>query len=363
MKTVLEPRSRPPGRASFPLRDQSRQKRSITVGIIGTILFHLLFVFSLPRSYILLDPSEQEESFRQFDIEIVSEPEEEEQKYVETNPNAPENEPDNTSNFSARSQQAANEEAPDELSPDRTPATEAEEQELPTEKIVSGDLNPPLPTFAPPQEQEMSDANVPTTVPSNPERVDPLPGFEDDVMVSDEGTGMTEAEESPKPTVTDEPVEGIEADTNDTEPLAYVSVEQSQRPTPQPRPRLPRAPPGPVRSQSAGVSQTGAVAYDAKFSEFGGYMERMIEVVTQRWHAMAASRSYRENSTIVRLEFRLHQDGTVDELYTIDTNAKALGILLCRSAIEQGAPYGTWPEDMRDVLGEAQVMTFTFYYR
>jgi hypothetical protein len=322
-----------------------------------------LFVFSLPRSYVLLDPSEKEETFRQFDIEIVTEPEEEEPRYVETNPNAPDNEPDNSDNFSARNQQAANEELPDELSPDRTPATEGEEQDLPTEKIVSGDLNPPLPSLAPPQDQEMSDANIPTTVPSNPERVDPLPGFEDDVMVSDEGTGMTEAEEVTDPNLAEEPVEGVEADTNDTEPFAFESMEQTQRPMPQPRPRLPRAPPGPIRTQRAGVSQTGAVAYDAKFSEFGDYMERVIEVVTQRWHAMASSRSYRETSSVVRLEFRLHQDGSVDELYTIDTTAKALGILLCRSAIEQGAPYGTWTQDMREVLGESQTITFTFYYR
>ncbi len=361
MRTLQQPRSRPPGRGSFPLHERRGHRRSVTVGVVGTILFHLLFVFSLPRSYVLIDESEPKETFRQFDIEIVTEPEEEEQRYVETNPNAPDNEPDDTINFSARNQQATNEETPDELSPDNTPATEGED--LPSDKIISGDLNPPLPSFAPPQDQEMSEANIPTTVPSNPERVDPLPGFEDDVMVSDEGTGMTEAEDSRKPTVAEEPVEGIEADTNDTEALAFESVEQNQRPTPQPRPRLPRAPPGPVRTQSAGVSQTGAVAYDAKFNEFGDYMERMIEVVTQRWHAMAASRSYRENTSLVRLEFRLHQDGTVDELYTIDTTAKALGILLCRSAIEQGAPYGTWPQDMREVLGEAQTITFTFYYR
>ena len=40
-----------------------------------------------------------------------------------------------------------------------------------------------------------------------------------------------------------------------------------------------------------------------------------------------------------------------------------LGILLCRSAIEQGAPYGTWTEDMSGVLGESQTITFTFFYR
>ncbi|RKX28186.1 MAG: hypothetical protein DRP71_17645 [Verrucomicrobia bacterium] len=361
MKTVQRTRQRPPGRPTFPLRERRRHGRSITVGIIGTILFHLLFVFSLPSSYFLLDPSEGEKPYRQFDIEIISEPEEEEPRYVETNPNAADNEPDNADNFSARNQQAANEEAPDDLSPDRTPATEGED--LPSNKIISGDLNPPVPSMAPPQEEEISQDSLPTTLPSNPEKIDPLPGFEDDVIVDDEGTGMTEAEESARPTEAEELVEGIEADTNDDRPFAVESYEQTQRPVPQPRPRLPRSPPGPIRKQSSGVSATGAVAYDAKFSQFGDYMERMIEVVTQRWHALAESRSYREISSTVRLEFRLHEDGRVDELVTVDTNSRALGILLCRSAIEQGAPYSTWPQDMRDVLGESQTITFTFFYR
>ena len=334
--------------------------RSTTAGIIGTVLFHLLFVFSLPRSYLIVDPSEVKAKFEEFDIEIITEPEEEEPHYAETNPQSPENEPDETNNFSARSQQAANEELPEELSPDRTPATEGDD--LPSTKIISGDLNPPLPVFSHQEMQQPSDASIPTTTPSNPERVDPLPGFEDDVIVTDEGTGMAEAEEVENPNIVDEPVEGVEADTNDPDPFALPSPQEAQRPTPQPRPILPRAPPGPVRTQRAGVSQTGQVGYDAKFSEFGDYIERVVEAVTQRWHALASARSYRETSTFVRLEFELSQDGSVSELYVTETTAKALGILLCRSAIEQGAPFGPWTEEMIGVLGEEQTITFTFHY-
>jgi hypothetical protein len=342
------------------LADRRPNRQSITAGIVGTILFHLLFIFSLPRSYLIVDPSELEERFREFDIEIITEPEEETPQYAETNPYAPENEPDETSNFSARNQQAANEELPDELSPDRTPATEGDD--LPSTKIISGDLNPPIPVFAPQEMQQPSDASVPTTTPSNPERIDPLPGFEDDVIVTDEGTGMAEAEEVENPRIADEPVDGIDVDTDDTDPFALPSTQEAQRPAPQPRPRLPRTPPGPVRTQQAGVSQTGQVSYDAKFSQFGEYMERMVEAVTQRWHGLAAARSYREMRSFVRLSFKLRQDGSIGELYTTDTTAKALGILLCRSAIEQGAPYGSWTEEMVGVLGDEQTITFTFHY-
>lgn len=361
MRVVEKPGPTRPNRALFPLDDRRLHRRSITAGIIGTVLFHLLFIFSLPRSYLIVDPGEVKESFRQFDIEIITEPEEEEPQYAETNPYAPENEPDETNNFSARNQQAANEELPEELSPDRTPATEGDD--IPSSKIISGDLNPPIPVLAPQEmQQQPSDASVPTTTPSNPERIDPLPGFEDDVIVTDEGTGMAEAEEVETPKIAEDPVDGIDADTDDTDPFALPSTREAQRPTPQPRPRLPRTPPGPVRSQESGVSQTGMVAYDAKFSQFGEYMERMVEVVTQRWHALAAARSYREIRSFVRLEFKLRADGSIGELYTSDTTSKALGILLCRSAIEQGAPYGPWNQEMVEVLGDEQTMTFTFHY-
>jgi len=33
------------------------------------------------------------------------------------------------------------------------------------------------------------------------------------------------------------------------------------------------------------------------------------------------------------------------------------------TAITDRAPYGTWTDDMKAVLGEQQEMTFTFYYQ
>ena len=43
--------------------------------------------------------------------------------------------------------------------------------------------------------------------------------------------------------------------------------------------------------------------------------------------------------------------------------AQSVGVFLCRAAIEQGQPYGPWPEDMVKTLGDEEQMTFTFYYR
>ena len=54
-------------------------------------------------------------------------------------------------------------------------------------------------------------------------------------------------------------------------------VSDASQPSPRPRPRLPKVAPGPVRNHAPGVSRTGRIAVDAKFSEFGEYMDYIIQ--------------------------------------------------------------------------------------
>ncbi|RME73359.1 MAG: hypothetical protein D6781_00555 [Verrucomicrobia bacterium] len=345
----------PPFFSPFGGRRPSGQ--SIAVGLIGTVLFHLLFVLGIPRSLLQLDLEEMERVNEPIDILLEEPPEEEpEPRFVETNQEAPDNEPDEADTFSARNQQAAQEEMPEELSPDHTPATEGEDHEA--AKPIAGELNPPI-TAVPAQESPASPEMVD---PSNPARKDPLPGFEEDEPVDDEGAGSSIAEASENPSPVDEQILGEETDSDDDRPPVFTAPVVPNRASPAPRPRLPRATPGPIRNQPLGVSQVGRIAVDAKFSEFGDYLERMIEAVSQRWNAMVASRSYGETSVRVVLEFKITRDGTIEDLVVVDSTAKALGILLARSAIEQGQPYGVWPKEMVDVLGESQTITFAFYY-
>ncbi|MGH8017319.1 MAG: hypothetical protein ACREIA_03375 [Opitutaceae bacterium] len=346
----------------FPIEEERWNRHSILAGLIGTILFHLLFFFSIPNSYLDLGLKEPADEVQEFDIQLV-EPEEEEeepeqQQFVETNQAAPENAPDETDNFSARDQQAANETEPEELSEDRTPAREGED-DVPFDKMLSGELTEPQVSPPPAPEQP---AVQEQTQPSAPQRQDPLPGFEEGRGESEEGTGSSIAEPTDNPQPDAEKVEGEDTPSEDTELPVFVSPLTGSQPSPAPRPRLPRALPGPVRRQEAGVSQTGAIAVDAKFSEYGQYLERMIEAVSQRWTALCSSRAYRESSTHVVIEFKVTREGLIKDIATIENTSEALGVLLAQSAIEQGQPYGPWPQEMIDVLGENQTVTFSFHY-
>ena len=89
------------------------------IGVGATILVHILLLVLLPDSFDSGEITLGEERTRQepvYDIEMMSEmlpedsarqPQKPPMNFVETNPDAPDNVPDDTNNFGAQNQQAA----------------------------------------------------------------------------------------------------------------------------------------------------------------------------------------------------------------------------------------------------------------
>jgi hypothetical protein len=370
----------PPSRPSFarPARSASSaglfleggrvNPKSVSVGVFGSLVLNLLFLLLLlglgPGQGAAVKPASLTPD-RDFDIELapdepamaVQPAKHELGQFVETNPNAPENTPDDTANFGARNQQAANESLPEELSPDHTPAREGE-KDLPFDKAILGNLDQDIVVAPMPGGAEAA----PTPPPAPPKAQAPLPGTEENTGDSEDGAGSSIAEAAPHPAPVGRRVEGAENGQADLLVPPEMLASGQGRPAPAPRPRLPRVTPGPVKEQPLGVSHVGQVAVDCNFSEYGEYLARFVEAVSQRWTALCASRSYAERHTFVFLEFKLDRDGNIEDMQTEDTTAQALGVLLCRSAVEGGAPYGAWSKDMIDTLGEEQTIRFRFYY-
>src|ERR1051326_3671494 len=104
----------PKRRGSFLPLSRDPGTRSITIGVIGTILFHVLLLLLAPfflkfgsRPLRETPPASQQITV-DFSPEMFSKPDQPPpQKFVEANPDAPENEPDKTNNFAARNQQVA----------------------------------------------------------------------------------------------------------------------------------------------------------------------------------------------------------------------------------------------------------------
>jgi outer membrane biosynthesis protein TonB len=103
---------------------------------------------------------------------------------------------------------------------------------------------------------------------------------------------------------------------------------------------------------------------DAMSTPFGAYDKAIIDAIQTRWYALLDSQQFASDRTgMVTISFRLMPDGTITES---KINGNTVGDLLgyvCQEAIEQAAPFGKWPPDMRRMIGaNFREITFTFYY-
>jgi len=89
----------------------------ILAALVATCLIHLGIVFLTPEDGFIKPPEERTPRNPAYEVALVP-PEPEDQQFVQTNPDVPQNEPDETRNFANRRQQAAQEEPEDRDFPD-----------------------------------------------------------------------------------------------------------------------------------------------------------------------------------------------------------------------------------------------------
>jgi len=113
------------------------------------------------------------------------------------------------------------------------------------------------------------------------------------------------------------------------------------------------------------TSNIGPVAVDAKWSNYGIYLQRMIETVQIEWERiLIAGKVYPNSGSYVQVKFIMNSKGEITKIVRVDpTGAPSdAAIRACEAGITARSPYGQWTEDMIAVLGEQQEMTFVFYY-
>ena len=354
-------RSRPVGGA-LPFFRSTVPKRSLVIGAAGTLALHALLMAVFPER--ISEPREARPAARDFDI-TFSEPEETTRppdEYVATNPDVPSNPPDETPRIASRDQQAAQEEASEDSAPEDTPRIEGEP--LRSQNIVEGDPDPfpPEGGFVSGGDGEDAPAETGEDLPMIPERL-PVAGL-DDVEPDPEADGLrTETVEEEHG---DDFMRMVGINVPEgrrgagTEASSQAS---SDRPTPSPRPTLPRTHSGPVAERQGNTSRLGEVAIDARRSDFGVYLERMLESIERQWLGLArAHAASADTGARVRIRFTLDASGYVT-IVDIDSDATHTGTLICRDAIEARAPFGEWTDEMVELMGEEQTMTITFHYR
>jgi hypothetical protein len=113
-----------------------------------------------------------------------------------------------------------------------------------------------------------------------------------------------------------------------------------------------------------GTSNIGPTAVDARWSNYGAYLQRMIDTVQIQWERMIVEQHANPVvGSTVSVKFVMDSEGRIARIVNVDSTANEVASRACTSSITDRAPYGAWTHDMRATLGDEQEMTFTFYYQ
>ncbi len=131
-----------------------------------------------------------------------------------------------------------------------------------------------------------------------------------------------------------------------------------------PRASLPSGTAGLLLRNSVGVNRAGAVAIDARFSQYGDYTQRMLEAIQSSWWSIIERSQFEGvQRGRVTVRFRLHRDGTVTDTTILSNEVTRVMSLACKDAVMAPAPYDIWRADMVALYGESDIVTINFYYR
>jgi hypothetical protein len=369
MPTLLDDRpTTKKKRLWLPGLSQNPDTRSVQVGLIWTVLVHLLLLLLAPQVfktvYVPGRFAQPGSNVQSFEIQLTPLPPEQQQsapkpmRFVETNPDANNNVPDNTENFGAQNQQAA-QLVPDKNSTLRMPKTEGKKDFQNDSQIVTGQLQKPevTPPAPPVAQQNTATAQSET----HPKLQVPLSGYIKSSGDNPDAFG-TEAVKLPEAsTGAEKYVEGDKNSQNTTGVGAKAA--QVVRQQPLPRPRLAQVRPGILQERPIGVNNAGQVAVDAHFSQFGDYLQELIDIVQIQWERILTQSSISPKpSSHVTISFRINSQGHIAEILKVEGDAGEYGTNAALSAIRDPAPYRPWTKEMVAVLGDDQVITFSFYY-
>jgi hypothetical protein len=350
--------------------------RSTSIGLAAVVVFHLL-LFLLAPIFLRIEhiPSapRPHSTAREFNIELAPEmfakapPKPKDPfKFVETNPEAPENTPDKTNNFAAQNQQAAQEKPNPDGKSDRA-ATQGK-KETESNQIVSGRLTQPTeraePEPPPPPQPTEATPQVTPRMQQNP-----LSGVEKFEGTNEAGIGGSIAKrlENAKPVT--EKVEGVkdakELDGSPTMPVQQQPAIDPRRPRPRPMVvKQQQVRPAILADNPVGTRNMGISGIDARWSNYGAYLQRMVDTVQIQWERLILSMSAMPASgSTVSVRFVINDEGKITQIKNVETAASETASRACVSAITDRSPYGAWTDDMKAMLGSQQEMTFTFFYQ
>lgn len=353
--------------------EREPKSRSVAIGIACTLLFHVLLftlapllpVEKLSGTHSNLSAIARAKRSKSFDFQLVNPPAEKPPppalKFVETNPDAPENTPDQTPNVSNRNQQSAQAEAAKEKDPENRPSVKGRD-DIKSDAIVSGERAQPQPgEAATPVSAQNPAAEAQEQQQARAEQI-PLTGFDKKEGQNPDGIGTNIARAKAPATGADQLIEGSRDAKNADGAATATNQTSASRPTPRPRPRLTAARSTVLENRIAGTPNVGILGLDARWSEYGDYMNEFVGIIDAQWHKIVEGSSvYPKSGSHVIVTFKLNSDGEV-VVQSFEETAGGVAVSQSTSAITTRQPYRKWTEQMIAVLGKEQTIKFGFYY-
>lgn len=365
--------------ASFASILSERLSGSRFAGLIAlsvTLLLHIFCILFLPPTCFTIPALPQPEDNLELEIEITpaEAPDRESLRFVEANPEAPENRPDRSDQYSFRSTQAADFNQED--SRFDVPRVEGQEQ---SQKIIEGAVN--LPVLLPPSVPEQvaaakNDEGVdgsPDAVLSIPVLPEVLPAefIRNSEMIKDKDGSSPERNDSQKRTreeSPDQPISLYQRRTTDQDSTLSErpndGMAEGSNPSPRIRPRLaPELLSGPIMQSQGSASRRGILSIDATFTQFGEYEQQFYAALQLGWYQEIEFHQPMDAASTVVLRFTMKSDGSIHDIEVLQTNAGEVATFICRSALAKRSPFRPWAKEMIEVFGPERKLTVRFNYR
>ena len=121
---------------------------------------------------------------------------------------------------------------------------------------------------------------------------------------------------------------------------------------------------GEKMKQEGGVRRYSIEGLNAKATPFATYDQAIIEAIQNHWFNLLDERAFARGDTgKVVVTFRLNSDGSVTHMRVAESTVGDILEIVCQKAVQEPAPFGPWPNDMRRLVGaDFRDVRFTFFY-
>ena len=347
--------------------------------LLIALLLHLSVIVLLPQEWLLSQQFTQGDDAEPLEVTLLP-PDPispDEMQYVEANPQAPENTPDRTDQYSFRNQQAASHRTND--AQPEAPNVNGEEEDA--HKIVQGTQQQAAPlspgVYSPAvhagegPDSEGGKAGAQAAVSVAPAQPLPAPEFIQQKPDTEDGLGSSL--ETPGQASEVLPNSQPDAPINVYQPPEQTAAAQlgdgsggavDAKPMPRKRPRLaPELVHGPLMRSRGSVSRRGTIAIDATFSEFGEYQQQFYAALQAGWYQEIEFFQPIDTSARVVVGFLIKADGSIHDVEVLHTTAGEIATLICETAITKRSPFRPWTREMVQVFGDERTLRVAFHYR